>query len=402
MFKFGLFSKKKKDVKGEGLNHAGTTVIDTAVSVDKIFLLTVVLLLALGTVMIFSASYTYAETYLGDSYYFIKNHLKNLLIGTGAMAIMTFIDYRLLNSLAVYIFGFSYALMLVVTFSGLGSTSNGAERWINIGFSFQPSELFKLAIIIFLAHYISVNHQKISDGTLREQRFYGLWAYVIMAIAIIIPFLFQKHLSGTVLSIAILACMMTIGGTKLRMIFGLVLAAACGLVAAIPIAFMHANSRLAAWWNPFREDLIMNEGWQPAQSQLAIASGEFWGVGFGASRQKQLYLPEPQNDYIFAILCEEMGLIGAFAVICIFMFLIYRGIMIAIRSPEKFSAMLGVGIMFQVGIQAICNILVVTGWFPSTGIPLPFFSYGGSSLILLMAEMGIMLNISSHALIEVH
>lgn len=401
--------KISSQVKGKGLTESSAEstqgkknkIIDTRIGVSKIFLLTVILLVALGTVMIFSASYAYAGTYLGDSYHFIKSHIKNLVIGFIAMFIMAKVDYRFLKVFAPHIFLLAYGLMLFVTLSGFGSTSKGAERWINIGFSFQPSEFFKLAIIIFLAYYISKYHEKITAGTKKEQWFFGLWAYLILAAIIVVPYLFQKHLSGTVITLGLLVCMMLIGGSQLKLIIGLVLTGVAGLACLIPVAFQHAQARLIAWWNPFRADLIMNEGWQPAQSQLAIASGGLWGLGFGASRQKQLYLPEPQNDYIFAILCEEMGFIGAFAVICIFMFLIYKGIIIAVRSPEKFSAMLGVGIMFQVGLQAILNILVVAGWLPSTGISLPFFSYGGSSLIFLLAEMGIMLNISSHALVEV-
>lgn len=362
---------------------------------DKIFFITVMILLAFGTIMIFSASYAYAGTNLGDSYYFVRKQLFFASAGFVIMLLMSLIDYKIIKLMSVPIFAISMGLMVIVYF--IGDARKGAGRWISIGeLSFQPSEIFKLAVIIILADYISHCLNKIKSEKLSERLVYGFGVYVVVGILVAVPFILQKHLSGCIITLLIVACMMFLGGSDLKVILGLLGICAIAGVIAVPILMKHSMARLEAWFNPF--DYLHGSGWQPVQSLYAISAGGFWGVGFGASKQKQLYLPEPQNDYIFAILCEELGFIGAFCVICIFVFLVYRGIKIALRSPDRFSSLLVAGIIFQIGLQTILNICVVTNTLPSTGISLPFFSYGGTSLLILMAEMGIVLNISRYSL----
>ena len=190
---------------------------------------------------------------------------------------------------------------------------------------------------------------------------------------------------------------MVLGGTRLRYLFTGMFMGVLG-VFVLALSMSHSSSRLAVWLHPF--DHLLEGGWQPAQSLYAIGSGGIGGVGFGNSHQKHLYLPEPQNDYIFSIWCEEMGFIGALFLICVFIFFIYRGIVIGLRAPDRFSSMLVIGIIMHIGLQVILNIAVVTNTLPSTGISLPFFSYGGTSLMILLAEMGVVLSVSSMAQIE--
>jgi len=191
----------------------------------------------------------------------------------------------------------------------------------------------------------------------------------------------------------IVIIMMTVGGCSGRYLAGGA-AVGAGAILALLKLFPHSKGRLDVWHNPF--DNLLNGGWQPAQSLYAIGNGGIWGVGMGQSMQKHLYLPEPMNDYIFAILCEEFGFIGAMAVILAFVFFVYRGIVIAFNAPDRFSSLVVLGIVCQVGLQALLNMMVVTNTIPSTGISLPFFSYGGSALVILLAEMGVVLSISRY------
>jgi cell division protein FtsW len=207
----------------------------------------------------------------------------------------------------------------------------------------------------------------------------------------------QPHISGLIIMCGITFIMMLISGTNLKYLGAGILGGG-GLMYLIAKTMGHSSSRLQVWEDPF--SYLLEGGWQPAQSLYAIGSGGFWGVGFGNSRQKHLYLPEPQNDYIFSIWCEEMGFVGAVIVICIFMFFIYRGLKIGINAPNKFSSMLVIGIISHVGLQMLLNIAVVTNSLPSTGISLPFFSYGGTSILILLAEMGIVLSVSKYSSLE--
>lgn len=397
----------RKPTKKTELERPGKTPINsdfgkgqkirTVGGFDKTFLVTVIILLAFGTIMIFSASYAYAAANRNDSYHYIKRQLLFAAVGIVIMYLMSHLDYKLIKLSTIPIFAVALLLMLLVVFSSSGEAHKGAARWLEIGpLSFQPSEIFKLSIIILLSDYISHFYKKIKSDVFREKMLYGFGVYAIVGILVIIPFVLQDHLSGCIIALAIIACMMFLGGSDIKVIGILLgLCVVAGII-LVPILLSHSMARIEAWRNPFEQ--LRGDGWQPVQSLYAVSSGGFWGVGFGASKQKQLYLPEPQNDYIYAILCEELGFIGALSVICLFAFLIYRGIKIALRAPDRFSSLLVSGIIFQVGLQTVLNMCVVTNTIPSTGISLPFFSYGGTSLIILMAEMGIILNVSRYSL----
>ncbi len=397
----------KKPVKSTAVERQGKSPINsnlgknekirTVGGFDKTFLVTVIILLAFGTIMIFSASYAYAGANMGDSYHYIKRQLLFAFIGVAVMYLMSHLDYKVIKLGAVPIFVVALILMLLVTFSSSGEAHKGAARWLELGpLSFQPSEIFKLSVIIILSDYISHFYKKIKSDIFSERIKYGFVTYLIAGVAVVVPFLMQKHLSGCIITLAIVACMMFLGGSDLKVIGILGIICLVAGVILVPLLLSHSMDRFDAWFDPFSQ--LQGKGWQPVQSLFAVSSGGLWGVGFGASKQKQLYLPEPQNDYIFAILCEELGFIGALSVICIFAFLIYRGVKISLRAPDRFSSLLSAGIIFQVGLQMILNICVVTNTIPSTGISLPFFSYGGTSLVILMAEMGIILNISRYSL----
>ena len=371
--------------------------IRTVGSFDKSFFIVVLILLSFGTIMIFSASYAYASANMNDSYHYIKRQLIFAAFGIIVMYVMSHVDYKVIKLAAVPIFVVSILLMLLVTFSNSGEEHKGAARWLELGpISFQPSEFFKLAVIILLADYISHKYQRIKSNIFKEKMIYGFAVYLGVGALVAIPFVMQDHLSGCVITLSIVACMMFLGGSDIKVIVILLGICVIAGIIVVPLLLQHSMDRFDAWFDPFSQ--LQGKGWQPAQSLFAVSSGGFWGVGFGASKQKQLYLPEPQNDYIYAILCEELGFVGAMAVICLFVYLIYRGVKISLRSPDRFSSLLVAGIIFQVGIQTFLNICVVTNTIPSTGISLPFFSYGGTSLLILMAEMGIILNVSRYSL----
>ena len=227
--------------------------------------------------------------------------------------------------------------------------------------------------------------------------YYGVLPYVLVLGVVGVLMYLQPHMSGLIIMAGITFAMMFMGGTNLGYLLTGAGVGGAGLF-VIAMTMGHSSSRIKVWQDPF--SYLLDGGWQPAQSLYAIGSGGFWGVGFGNSRQKHLYLPEPQNDYIFSIWCEEMGFIGAMLVIGIFLFFIYRGILIGLRAPDRFSSLLVIGIIMHVGLQMVLNIAVVTNSLPSTGISLPFFSYGGTSLMILLAEMGVVLAVSRYSSVE--
>ena len=316
----------------------------------------------------------------------------------GAILILYFVpkyaDYLLLKKFSLPIFIGSYALLWCVFF--FGADAHGAKRWIYFGsVSVQPSEIVKFSVILILAAYIVKLETKGQD-LIRTFR-HGILPFVALFVLIAIPLFKQPHLSAMIIILGLIYCLMFLGGVRLDILLGGFFAgiAAVGVL----IGFTsHGRSRITAWLHPELDPL--GDGWQPLQSLYAIGSGGLWGVGLGQSKQKHLYLPEPQNDYIFAVICEEMGFVFAVAVIVLFVLLIWRGFVIARNAPSKFSSLLVMGIMIQVGIQVFLNIGVVTGALPSTGVSLPFFSYGGSSLLILTAEMGVVLNVSRYSYTE--
>lgn len=368
---------------------------------DMPLLIFILVLLAIGLVMLFSASYAYSYYYYGNSYFFITRQAAFAVFGVVAMLVISTFDYHHFHKLAVVIFCiavFLLVFLLVCRYAHIESIARregDATRWLDFGIvSFQPSEIAKFGLIVLFAHMISQNLDKMD--TFR----YGVVPYVfIMGLVAALIFL-ESHLSATLIILMLGAILMFVGGTKPRwfIIGGIVLAV--GLTLLLLTKGGYQMNRITIWLDPFSTELDRDLTHQTRQSLYAIGSGGLLGVGLGQSRQKYLYLPEPQNDFIFAIVCEELGMVGALVIIVLFALLIWRGVYISIHAKDKFGMLLGLGITFQVGLQAVLNICVVTNTIPNTGISLPFFSYGGTALLMLLGEMGILLNISRSSNIE--
>ncbi len=360
--------------------------------IDLTFLVLVLLLLAFGLVMMFSASHAYAFYYENNSYYYIGRQLVFAVMGLAAMFALSFFDYHWFHKLAWPVMGVCIVLLIVVLFM---PARNYVHRWIDLGFTtFQPSEIAKFGVVLLFAHIVSINYSKMKDPK------YGILPFAIVLAVISGLLLLEPHLSATVLVCTIGLIIMFVGGTDLKW-FGIAGAAlTAGVVGAalIPGVVSYATSRVAYWIDPFSD--ATGKGFQTLQSLYAIGSGGLLGVGIGNSLQKYLYIPEPQNDFVFSIVCEELGFVGAVLIIILFALLIWRGFVVAAKSRDRFGAILAVGLVAQVGLQAILNIAVVTNTVPNTGISLPFFSSGGTSLFMLLAQMGVVLSISRQAVLE--
>ncbi len=360
---------------------------------DITFLSLVLILLSIGLVMLFSASYAYSYQYFNNSYKFISRQAIFAIVGVALMLIISKIDYHILKKFSWVIYLFNIALLVVVLILPPMSDELNVKRWIAIGsFSFQPSEIAKFAIIVIFSAWLSANGEKI------KQFKYVVWMVFLLGVvcALVVA---EPHLSATVLIFAIGIVLLIVGGIRKRWIIG---GAGLGLSALLFLVFSGAISygsdRIKYWLDPWADP--SGSGYQTIQSLLAIGSGGPWGRGIGQSRQKYLWVPEPHNDFIFSIVCEELGFIGAMIIIALFCALVWRGFTIAMRSRDKFGTLLAIGLTFQVGLQAILNILVISNTIPNTGISLPFFSYGGTALVILLAEMGIVLSVSRSSSIE--
>jgi cell division protein FtsW len=302
------------------------------------------------------------------------------------------------------------SFLLLAAVPVIGTTVNGAKRWIDLGFfRFQPTDIMKLALVMMLAWYISRYvdaYRDFDDRTIATKnksvfkRKFGEWFPVFLR-EVAVPFLIvglvcsvtllERHLSGTIILFLIGWLVMLWGRVSLPWLLGVLGAGGAG-AAFIALFTDYTSDRVATWLNPYSDPL--GSGWQVIQGFNAIGSGGLFGVGFTNSTLKHLYLPEPQNDFIFAIVCEEFGFIGAIALIIIFGLFVWRGLLIAVKAPDCFSRLLAAGITCKIGVQVMLNIFVVTGLFPPTGIAMPFISYGGTALIILLVECGILLCIS--------
>ena len=352
---------------------------------DLPFFVLVMLLVSIGLVMVFSASSANAYFRFGDSYYFIRSQLLWAALGTVIMlATARLLTQKLLRLSVLPAFLFS-VVTLILVLTPLGSSKNGAQRWL---FGFQPSEVAKLSIILCMSWLIC--RQRKSIKTFKG----GLLPCASLLVLFCGLIALEKHISATVLVFSIGAVLMFVGGVDWRWFaaFG-----SLGVVSVLGIIKVssYAMQRIKVWLDPFIDPL--GDGFQSIQSLYAIGSGGIFGLGIGQSRQKYLYIPEPQNDFIFSIVCEELGFVGAVLIVLLFVLLIWRGFTIASKAPDRFSALVVIGITSQVAIQSILNICVVSGLVPNTGISLPFFSAGGTSLVMLMFEMGIVLSVSRRA-----
>ena len=355
-------------------------------TVDSSFLVLVLIILTIGLVMMFSASYAYAYYYFDDSFHFIVRQLAFAVAGVVLMIAISFFDYHILHHFVLPIYLGTLVLLVIVLFM---PEINYVHRWIDLGFvTFQPSEIAKFAVVVTFAQLISVNYSKMKTILL------GIVPFVVVLLPIVGLLIAEPHLSATVLICAIGAIMMFVGGVDLKW-FGLafgVLAVGIVILASNENIIAYAANRYSYWLDPFSDPQGL--GYQTLQSLYAIASGGLLGLGIGQSRQKYLYLPEPQNDFVFAVVCEELGFVGAVFIIILFALLIWRGFAIALKARDRFGSMLAVGLTTQVGLQVILNIAVVTNTIPNTGISMPFFSYGGTALLMLLAQMGVILSVS--------
>lgn len=361
--------------------------------IDLTFLILVLVILAIGLIMLFSASYVDALYREGDPFFYIKKQLIFAVVGIIAMLFIGYVvDYHILHRFALPILIVTEILLVIVYFC---PPVNGVHRWIPLPVvgTIQPSEIAKFAVIAMFAHIISLNFKKMD--TFKG----GVVPFLPIILTVVPLVLFERHLSGGILIALICAVMMLIGGTKMRWFS---LAGAGAGVAAVAAYFLglldSVWSRIEVFIDPFVD--ARGAGFQNIQALYAICSGGLMGLGLGNSRQKFLYIPEPQNDFIFAIVCEELGFVGAAIILILFALLVWRGFVIASKAKDKFGTMLVIGIVAQVGLQTILNVAVVTKSVPNTGIPLPFFSYGGSALLILLAEMGVVLNVSRHSNME--
>ena len=351
---------------------------------DMPFLLLTVLLLAAGLVMMFSASYARAKWDTGNpAYYFVRQAIF-AVAGLGIMLLVGRLNYFIWYRMALMILLGSLALLALVPV--IGVTVNGAKRWISIaGIRFQPSELAKLGMILSFAAMMSAWQDKME--TFR----YGVLPYALILGAIAGLLILEKHLSATMIVFIIGAIMMLLGGTKKRwFVIGGILV--LGFLVAYVSLRGYAGGRIETWLDPWKDPL--GDGYQGIQSRYAIGSGGFLGLGLGRSRQKYLYLPEEHNDYIFAIVCEELGFVGAVGILLLFVLLILRGYWIAIHARDRFGTLVAAGLTTKLAIQVFFNVGVVSGLLPPTGISLPFFSYGGTALLLQLFEMGVILAVS--------
>ena len=371
--------------------------------VDTRFLVYVILLLCFGAVMSYSATYVYAEQRFGDSTYFITLYL---IFALAASAVtIPFVIYsrpwfwKCFGTVA-YVGSAFLLLLVLLPIPGVSGEFNGAQRWIDLGFiTIQPSEIAKTGVVMMLAFYMSKYDKKlINDKNLKSEFKYGVFypAFIFGAICLLV--MLEKHISGVMIIGMIGIAVMYMGGTRTKWIFliiGAVAVAGCLLI----LVSDYAQERVNTWINIDEVDPL-GSAWQTLQGLYAIGSGGLFGTGLGNSRQKYGYISEPQNDFIFTIICEELGFFGAVLLIGLFVLVIIRGFKIAARSPSKYTSLLVFGLTFKLALQVALNIAVVTNSMPNTGISLPFFSSGGTSLALQIFEMGIILSVSRFSTVK--
>ena len=356
--------------------------------VDPVFLVLLMLLLSIGLLMLYSASYAQSEYDTGYeiSTRYLQKQAVCAAIGLIAMVVLSRIPTDFWLRFAWALYGISIMLLLLVLVAG--ESVNGARRWINIaGLQFQPSEIAKFTMIVLFARLTK------GFGRNAKQFRYGVLGFGGALMGILVPLALEKHLSAIMLMGMVAVVMMYVAGTSPKWLLAGALAAV--LFVIVYISFMgYAGDRVTAWLHPERDP--GDTGYQILQSLYAIGSGGVFGLGLGKSRQKYLYLPFQYNDYIFAVICEELGLFGALLIVALFAAMILRGYYIALHAPDRFSTVLAAGLITLIAVQTILNLCVVTNLLPSTGIALPFFSYGGTALAVNLGEMGIVLGISRY------
>lgn len=381
-------SKKSKHRETASLNKKAASSKIRAGQIDYTFLTVLIIIVCAGLVMLLSASAPAANRKFGNSYHFFIRQLIFACAGFAAMIVISRIDYRKYKKHTGKLMLLCIVLLIMVFLPVIGVEHNGSKRWINlIVTEFQPSELMKVAIAMFFAAQIESKRHDLR--TLSGILFYFFWIGITAGLLML-----ETHLSGTIIICGIAVVIMIVGGMSMKLV-------AVGAAIVVPAGFLFVmtdkvrKARMLSFLNPFADAKVT--GYQVVQGLYAIGSGGLFGLGLGQSVQKYTYLPEPYNDFIFAIICEELGFVGAVFIITLFALLIFRGIRIALNAPDMFGMLTVVGIMAQIAIQTIFNIAVVTSSIPNTGVTLPFFSYGGTALMVLLAEMGIILNVSRYS-----
>ena len=354
---------------------------------DFTLLITVFILLGLGIITVLSASSPTALAETGNSYKYLIKQMEAAVIGIFLMFVASKIDYKLWQKNYKIIYFICMILLLAVC--ALGREAGGAKRWLDMGFlSFQPSEVAKVGVIIFYSAWLTKNKEK-----LKTFKYGFVYPLSLLLIPIFFILVLQNHFSATLVICMLAAILMILAGCKIRyFIFVGIPLAALGVFAIIVAGQGFRMQRILTFFDPWQD--IKGKGWQIVQSLYAIGSGGLFGVGLGESKQKYLYIPEPHNDFIFAVLAEELGFIGCAIVIILFAILIWRGITIAMKAPDMFGSLLAAGITSMIAIQVLVNIAVVTASMPVTGMALPFFSYGGTALIITLTSIGILLSVS--------
>lgn len=377
--------------------------------VDLPFLMLVVLLTGIGVIMVFSASYA---TAVGEghaaTYYFARQAIF-AAVGLAGMAVVSKMNYQHLRWLSVFVLAAAFLMLVLVLIPGFHTVRNdGVRRWLRLpgGFTFQPSEAAKLGVILYFSARMSQRSTeekrrydtRTISGALRQKivdsGFTELVPYVVILLAMIVLMRFEPHMSGTILILVPAAAILFVGGVKLTWC-ALGVGGAAGLLALIITQTSYMSKRISIWQDPWSDP--RGDGFQTIQSLYAIGSGGLFGVGFGQGRQKQGFLPEPENDFVFSNICEELGFVGGMLILILFLLLILRGYWIALHSRDRFGSLLVVGITTLMAAQVFLNIAVVTNLMPVTGVSLPFFSYGGTALLVQLGEMGVVLGVSRQA-----
>ena len=368
-------------------------------SFDTVFLVLVMTLLTIGLVMMFSASYVNASYLNGSAFFYIKKQAKFAVVGIILMLAVSRVKYTVYKRVSYAALGISFVLLvLVLLFPAEIEGKEAFKRWLDLPLllSFQPSEIGKLALILFFARDMEKNQKKIDTD------WKMMIPYLIVIGTMCLLVYMENHLSGTLLVLGLGVVMTYLGGVKkgwfIAMLAVMALFAFIYILEpdkVIKLLENYAGDRITAWREKDKFETTLR--WQTNQSLYAIGSGGLFGLGLGNSKQKHLYMPEPQNDFVFSIVCEELGFIGAVIIILLFAALVWRGFVIAMRAKDRFSALMVMGIIMQIGLQTALNIFVVTDTVPNTGISLPFFSYGGTALVMLLGEMGMVLSVSRYS-----
>lgn len=355
--------------------------------IDWTLLISVIVISVFGILMIYSASYIWAEYKYGDALKYVKNQGLFFIVGLILMIIISKIDYKIYLKKSNLILLFCLALLILVLIPGIGTVRNGSRSWFGIGsFGIQPSEFTKLGLIIFVSKYLACNEKS-------TKNFKGILPILGLLVLIFGLIMLQPDFgTGTIIVMSIIG-LLFVGGVNFKYFIRLGIVGVIGIVGLI-LAAPYRLSRILSFLNPWSDPL--GSGFQIIQSLYAIGPGGLFGYGIGNSRQKHFFLPEPQTDFIFSIISEELGFLGCLVVVGLFIAICYTGFKISKNCDDKFGKYLAFGIIFQIAFQACLNLMVVVGLIPVTGVTLPFLSYGGSSLLITLCSIGIVLNISRY------